>query len=79
MDELEENLCCHICGETLECPDGEAPCQAFEGWFTVSCWDGPGEVSEYSFCSLDCLKAWVEGEMTGIPEVFLESFGEGKN
>jgi hypothetical protein len=79
MDELEEGLCCHVCGKTLECPEGEPLCHVFKGWFTVTCWDGLGEVSQYSFCSLDCLKSWVEGETHGIPEVFLESFGEDKS
>jgi hypothetical protein len=45
----------------------------------VSCWEGPGEVTQYNFCSLDCLKAWVDGELPDIPEVFLESFGEDKS
>jgi len=79
MAELEESLCCHVCGEPLECPEGESPCHALEGWFTVSCWEGPGEVTQYSFCSLDCLKSWVDGEMPEVPQVFRESFGEGKS
>ena len=79
MADTEEQLSCHFCGEEPECPQGEPPCQALEGWFTVSCWEGPGEVVQYSFCSLDCLKSWVDGELPGIPEVFLESFEEGKS
>jgi len=60
MAELEESLCCHVCGEPLECPEGESPCHALEGWFTVSCWE-------------------VDGEMPEVPQVFRESFGEGKS
>jgi hypothetical protein len=79
MSELEETLSCHGCGKRLECSGEEPPCRALEGWFTLSCWEGPGEVVQYSFCSLGCLKSWVDGQLPDIPGVFLESFGEDKS
>jgi hypothetical protein len=79
MKDQGRRLSCHSCGKQIEYPRGEPPCQALGGWLTVSCWEGPGEVSHYNFCSLDCLKSWVDARLPTVPEIFLESFGEDKN
>jgi len=69
---------CHSCGKRVESSPKEPPCEALKGWLTVSCWEGPGAVSHYNFCSFSCLKSWVDAQVPTIPEVFLESFGEDK-
>jgi hypothetical protein len=79
MANQEKYLSCHSCGKKVECPPGEPPCHALVGWLTVSCWDGPGAVSHYNFCSLSCLKSWADTRLPAVPDVFLKSFGEGKN
>jgi hypothetical protein len=78
MRKRKARFSCHSCGIEVECSSGELPCEALEGWLTVSCWEGPGAVSHYNFCSFTCLKSWVDAQVPRIPEVFLESFGEDK-
>ncbi len=67
---------CHFCGKKVQVPPNEPPCHFMEGWLTVSRWDGPHRVRQYNFCSLTCLKLWVEAELPHIPDVFLKSLGE---
>lgn len=67
---------CHSCNKRVESLSGEPPCEVLKDWVTVSHWKGPGAVSRYNFCSLSCLKAWVNAELPTVPEVFLESFKE---
>ena len=67
---------CHSCNKRVESPSGEPPCEVLKDWITVSHWKGPGAVSHYNFCSLSCLKSWVNAELPTVPEVFLESFKE---
>jgi len=67
---------CHSCNKRAESPSGEPPCEVLKDWITVSHWKGPGVVSHYNFCSLSCLKSWVNAELPTVPEVFLESFKE---
>lgn len=67
---------CHSCGKEVECSSGELPCEALEGWLTVCCWEGPGMMHNYNFCSFTCAKSWVDSQVPKIPAVFLESFGE---
>jgi len=76
MGSRRTRFSCQSCGKEVECSPGEIPCEALEGWLTVSYWEGPGAVSHYNFCSLSCLKSWVEAQLPRIPDVFLESFGE---
>jgi hypothetical protein len=76
MGKQRTHFSCHTCGKEAECPLGDAPCEVFTDWLTVSRWEGPGAVSHYNFCSFSCLKSWVEAQLPSIPEVFLQSFGE---
>jgi len=70
---------CHSCGNRVETPPGEPPCEALKDWLVVSNWKGAGEASHYSFCSFSCLKSWVDAQMPKIPEEFLEPFKENEN
>jgi hypothetical protein len=71
-------LSCHSCGRVAEYPPGAPPCEALQGWLTVSCWEGLGSVEHYNFCSFSCLESWADARVPRVPEVFLESFREGK-
>ena len=65
---------CLSCGKRLERSPEVPPCELLEGWLTISRWRGIGSVEHYSFCSLSCLKSWVDAHVTKVPKVFLESF-----
>ena len=78
MKNQKMHFSCHSCGKGVECPSGGPPCEALQGWLTVSYWKGLGSVEHYNFCSFSCLKSWVDAQVPTIPEVFLESFGEDK-
>lgn len=67
---------CRCCGKRMRIPPGEPPCHFMEGWLTLSRWQGPHVVKHYNFCSLTCLKFWVEKELPEIPQVFLKSLEE---
>ena len=70
---------CHSCGLEVESSPGVPPCRVLKGWLTVSHWKGVGSVERYYFCSFDCLKSWLDAQVPRVPEVFLESFEEGKS
>jgi len=74
---LERHIICYSCGQRVEFSSKEPPCEALDGWLTVSHWKGPGAVKHYNFCSFTCLKRWSEAQTPEIPKVFLESFEEG--
>jgi hypothetical protein len=78
MRETDTQFSCHSCGKIAECPPGQTPCEALQGWLTVSSWEGAGVVEHYNFCSFSCLEAWVGAQVPRVPEVFLDSFGEDK-
>jgi len=72
------NRCCicHSCGRKVEFGQEELPCQVLRGWLVVSSLKGLETIDRYSFCSLSCLKRWVDGQAPGVPEVFIKSLGE---
>lgn len=80
---VERDVSCSGCGDKVEFSSKEPPCKALDGWFMLSQWEGLGSVEQYHFCSLACLKKWVETRTPKIPKVFLESFtdeeGEGNS
>jgi len=76
MENRRIGFTCRFCGKRKEPTSGEPPCEVLEGWLTVAHWKGLGDVEHYSFCSLSCLKSWVDAHLPGVPKVFLESFGE---
>ena len=71
-----KNCICHSCGREVELDEGDKPCDILCGWLMLSCLKSAESIDRYSFCSLDCLKMWVDEQLTNIPEVFLESLGE---
>ena len=79
VDAKKKHVSCNSCGKEVECSPGEPPCEVLRGWFTVSQWEGPGAVSHYYFCSLNCLKSWVSNRVPKVPQVFLKSFGEDES
>ena len=75
----KRDFVCHFCEKKIECSAEKPPCEALKGWSTISSWNGAGAVSHHSFCSLDCLKSWVDAQITKIPQVFMEAFDEVDN
>ena len=73
-----EYFICHSCGERVECGVRQKPCEALEGWLMVSLWKGPEAVEHYNFCSLNCLKTWVDTQLPQVPDVFLKAFEKGR-
>jgi len=73
-----ECFVCHSCGEKVECSGKARPCEVLEGWVMVSLWNGPETVEHYSFCSLVCLKSWLDAQVPEVPTAFLKAFGEGE-
>jgi len=68
---------CHSCGKKERAPFGKPPCEVLIGWFIVSQWKIPGSsVEQHIFCSLTCLKRWVDDKVPEVPETFLKSFGD---
>jgi len=70
---------CHSCGRGVESSPGQPPCHVLKGWLGVSHWKGVGSVEHYYFCSFSCLKSWLTAQVPEVPQVFLESFEEGKS
>jgi hypothetical protein len=75
MEGHQIRISCHACSKVVE-SSGEPACEVLVGWITISHWKGPEAVSRHSFCSLQCLKTWVDAQTPDIPEAFLKSFGE---
>ncbi len=55
----------------------DARCRVLPDWLTVTRWRGMGLVDRYDFCSFSCLQKWVEAQVPGIPDTFLDAFGDG--
>jgi len=62
----------------VECGKEERPCDVLTGWLMLSLWKGPEKVEHYNFCSLVCLKIWLDTQVPKIPDVFLKAFKEGE-
>lgn len=65
---------CHSCGVRVKRDNDQLPCELLTGWLMVSRWSGPGSVEHYAFCSLSCLKAWMNNQAPDVPDVFLRAF-----
>jgi hypothetical protein len=74
-----EYFICHSCGERVECSGKKRPCEALNGWLMVSQWKGPEAVEHYNFCSLICLKTWIDAQVPQVPDAFLRAFEKGKD
>jgi hypothetical protein len=48
------------------------------GWLMVCQWSGPETVEHYNFCSLICLKTWMDTQVPQVPNVFLKAFEKGR-
>ncbi len=68
-------IACHNCAREKEIAGNLAPCQALAGWLTVHQWES-GAPRHLQFCSLRCMKAWVDSQVTEVPEVFTRSFDD---
>jgi hypothetical protein len=44
----------------------------------VSLWKGPEAVEHHNFCSLSCLRTWVDTQLPQVPDAFLRAFEEGR-
>ncbi len=72
-----EYFVCASCGERVECGVKQRPCEVLDGWLMVSLWKGPETVEHYNFCSLSCLRTWVDTQLPQVPEAFLRAFEKG--
>ena len=72
-----EYFVCRSCGEKVECGVNQRPCEVLDGWLMVSLWKGPEAVEHYNFCSLSCLRAWVDTQLPQVPDAFLRAFEKG--
>jgi hypothetical protein len=70
---------CHSCGKTVEHRKDERPCHVLNGWLMVSQWKGPATVEHHNFCSLICLKRWMDTQIPKVPDVYLKAFEERKD
>ncbi len=73
-----EHFVCHSCGERVECAAKQRPCEVLDGWLMVSLWKGPEAVEHYNFCSLNCLRTWVDAQLPQVPDAFLRAFEKGR-
>jgi len=76
MGNQRASFSCHACGTEVEYCAEETPCGVLKGWVSIAYWKGAGSIVRYNFCSLSCLKSWVDARIPQIPRVFLESFKE---
>ncbi|MDY6912567.1 MAG: hypothetical protein SVM79_09440, partial [Chloroflexota bacterium] len=67
---------CHTCGKELRRSMERMPCEELVGWITVARWKGREAVDHNSFCSVDCMREWVDDLLPRVPKVFLESFDQ---
>ncbi len=72
----EESFICSTCGRKVGFSKELAPCEMLIGWLTLAHWKGLSSVDHYNFCSLSCLKKWVNTKVPEIPRVFLDSFND---
>ena len=79
METQRTRFSCHFCGQVVECSSEAPPCEALKDWLTVSRWKGSGSVERYNFCSVSCLKSWVDARLPRVPEIFIEPFDEDKS
>lgn len=74
-----EYFICDSCGERVECSAKERPCEILNGWLMVSLWKGAETVEHHNFCSVTCLKAWVDTQVPQVPDAFLRAFEKGRD
>ena len=67
---------CHSCGTAVEYCAEEVPCAMLRGWVSIAYWKDVEKIERYNFCSISCLKTWLEAQITQIPDSFLKSFKE---
>jgi hypothetical protein len=73
---MVKSCICHACGREVELEEGDRPCDVLCGWLMLSCLQGAESIDRYSFCSRDCLRAWLDEQLAQIPDVFLDSLAE---
>jgi hypothetical protein len=73
-----EYFVCHSCGERVECSAKGRPCEVLNGWLMVSLWKGSETVEHRNFCSMICLKTWVDSQVPRVPDAFLRAFDKGR-
>ncbi len=76
MENQRVSFTCYSCGKKIDGSSEDPPCEVLEGWLTMSHWKSVATVEHFSFCSFMCLRSWVEANVSVVPRVFLESFGE---
>ncbi len=67
---------CRFCGRENEHLAGRMPCEELTGWTMVSIWKGKESVDHHCFCSIGCLRDWLDEQSPKIPGAFLNAFKE---
>jgi hypothetical protein len=73
---MVKSCICHACGCEVELQEDDRPCDVLSGWLMLSCVRCNENIDRYSFCSRDCLRAWLDAQLADIPEVFLDCLNE---
>jgi hypothetical protein len=63
----------------VELGEVDKPCDVLCGWLMLSCIKRDEDIDRCSFCSLGCLKIWMDKQLPGIPDVFIESLDEERS
>ena len=70
----ELRVWCQSCGKERTSSSRDQPREALKSWVTVSYRLGPGISSHQYFCSLTCLKKWLDENVPTVPDIFLSAF-----
>ncbi len=73
---IKRHCVCHSCGRTTEFGQDELPCKVLRGWLVLSSLKDVEVIDRYGFCSLGCLKKWVDSQAPQVPDIFLKSLEE---
>ena len=74
----QESFICHSCGKKVEYSGRRRLFETLNGWVMISLFKGPGAVEHHNFCSLTCLKTWLDSQTPEVPNVFLKAFEQEK-
>jgi len=74
QSQATESVSCPRCHNGAKRIFSAFPCEVLDGWLMVSLWKGPEAVEHYNFCSLNCLKTWVDTQLPQVPDAFLRAF-----
>ena len=69
---------CQICHKTAVVDCKEDVSSSMCGWIVLSMIHPCDNYDCFTFCSIDCLKTWINTQTASVPDVFEMSFKEGE-